>query len=338
LPEKGVDVIEKKGSRSRVNQILGYATSGTTIVLTALFIQKSDGNSAVETVALLGMAAVGAFLVAATFASHVYLAAPQSHRFSWYLSKRSLSVIGGVGGVALLVLSMALIDREDADYNQPPVGHVTVDSGSKHVNGEIVGDGDSVSLRNLIVSSNNEATRLVVSVVNTSKAPVVLDSASFVNVGDSDVGCADVQQRYSVDGEVHVDEKGRARAELRADEGPLAGFVVSAFGVYADECGPQTGIRLDFPISMGLNPQEASSLTIDIRKTAWLVEESSAGLTGGRHAQFPYVSSPEWATAVSVSYGADGQRDTAWVCLPADGSHGGQPGTSRRAECTLRPR
>jgi len=308
---------------SRVNRILGYATTATTAVLTALFIQKSDGNSAVETVFLLGAAAAGAFLVAATFASHVYLSDPQPHRLSWYLSKRPLAVVGGLVGVVLVVVSMARIDREDSDYSQPPLPHREDALGSRRMSTEIVADGESVTLRNLLVSDNLQAVRVVVSVVNTSKAPVVLSRASWTNAGPplSD-SCERAGQRYELDDDVNVDVTGKAHAELQAIEGPLAGFPVRANGVHHERCnGSQPGTHLEFPVAMVLDPLEATSLTIDVRKSVRVVRRGAVESAEGTRMPLEYVAADGWFTEVSVGYGTEGDpRAEASVCLTGSGS------------------
>ena len=321
---------------SRVNRMLGYAAFITTGVLTAVFVQKSDGNSTIETVTLLGAASVGAFLVAAAFASHVYLFDPQPHRLSWYLSRRPLSVIGGLFGIILIGFSMASIDKEDSDFGQPPVFH---QDGGSTTDGaaEVVTDGDSIALRNLVVSSNSDVVRMVVSVVNTSKAPVVFSSATWTNAGPpTAAGICTGPERYSLEGEVQVDAKGTAHAELLAEEGPLAGVPVQAAGIYANGCdGFQEGIHLEFPISMDLNPLEATSFTLDIHKNAHLLRDASADSGDASQSPLEYTNARGWITKLSIGYGVEGSPDRASVCLPGSVAPGDPHVTAPRNPCKV---
>lgn len=139
-------------------------------VLVALFIQKSDGNTAVQTLLALLMATVGCLLVWASVIGLTTRHRKHEHRLRIVFSNTTVVCLGGLAGGLLLWTSFSIIDRS-------PEGYVTAPGGDDEI--VIFSDASGIALRNPQLALGTTTIRLLVTVVNIRNLPVVADQAEF---------------------------------------------------------------------------------------------------------------------------------------------------------------
>lgn len=238
----------------RVGQIL---ISG---VLVGLFIQKSDGNSTLATIIYLVAGALGTVLVMIALMGVRFHRYVHSNSFAWFLSSTIRYIISGVFGLALAGYSFVGIDKNDADYEQGSSA-----GQSEHHSGQF-------ELRNLQAVQDESSTRIAVSVINTAKAPTVIDRALLKTDPLFSGGqCISGGWDYIIDGQIVIRGDGKvAEGSVYVPSGPLTGRTVPArvdvirFG---RDCVEIAVENVQFPVILTLQPQEVQVLTIEIPRS-----------------------------------------------------------------------
>jgi hypothetical protein len=221
-------------------------------VLVALFIQKSDGNTAAETIFLLGLGAIGVLLLMVPVVGLIYFGRRHEHELRWIWRTPVLSVVGLVIGALLLWVAFDRIDREDTDYRDT--------AGADEFT--VIGDG--VALANLQIAESETLTRVLVTVINTELVPIVLSRAEFrLDQEDPNViGCAGNFPTYTLDDRIAVSDGEIVDASASAESGSMEGFTVHVDGRLRFFC-LGSSLTVSLPVSIDLGPQETSALALD---------------------------------------------------------------------------
>lgn len=235
-----------------IRKSLKYGLLFVSAVLVALFVQKSDGNSALETIFYLALGATGSLAVATGVIGIRYARRFHDHEWAWYYSKPYMYFLVLATGLAAVVFSFNVIDREDSDFlTGSGVDEFTADAGG-------------VAVRNLYIAESDQYIRFVVSIVNATEAPVVLDEAQFdVQIENTATSCAGDFPIYRLDDPITVRDGNIEGAKLLAEGGPLQGFEVASRGRLEFFCA-DTELSLSFPVNIGLGPLQTTYLALDL--------------------------------------------------------------------------
>lgn len=229
-------------------------------VLVALFVQKSDGNSAWSTLLYLLMAASGTFLTILSVIGFRFWKYRHINRLSWALSRTSIVIGAGVVGLLLIASSLMGIDKEDSVVG-PELG-----------SGESVKDSNSIALRNFQAVQNEDAIRIAVTLINKRKNATTVDTVEIGYIRDrSNVHCyipADAPPFYTVKDTVKFEDGGTGLATVEPRTGPFAGYPILAQGTLVFGCG-SARFKIVFPVTINLSSQGSTTLTIELPRNIY---------------------------------------------------------------------
>ena len=254
----------------------GYGAGFVSLVLVALFVQKSDGNSTLGTIGLLAVASAGAMLLTACcmgVAVRARRATPVGC-LTWLLSRRTSIVLTAASGVVLLTVASVGIDAGPSDFAQEPTEpakqEATCNERADEAHGEQeatndagtkVHDAASIALRGLTIAADETGGRRAgLTIVNKTESPIVLDSMciSF----SSTIACAaplpPEEGIFKITDEITVHGERIMGGGLIRD-----GFTVPITGRYYSECPGRQVVTISAPVSIGLAPLETMSLGVD---------------------------------------------------------------------------
>ncbi|WP_337831809.1 hypothetical protein [Pseudonocardia sp. TMWB2A] len=260
---------------------LRLAAGFTTLVLIGVFIQKSDGNSAVETILLLGCSVVGVLALTLSFVCVVdFVQSETVHTIRENAKATVLSLMATVGAATMLVWPLQVIDSDEKSYTQPEVNHLGKDTGALIPSfdrpavspptdlprSEMVSDSDDLSLRNLQILEGRGVFRISVAVQN--KRQVSIAVTRFEIEGSvTEAMCASPGESYRIElrgpvtftpaGVLHDGSIGRIGEP----------FDVRATGsLVRNTCGGVERFKLAAPLELTLDPLGATNFSLDLNE------------------------------------------------------------------------
>ena len=217
--------------------------------MAALYIEKSEGNSPLETIFCIGLAALGVVLLLAALWS---LFDP----FWGPTRKRgSVAAISCLLGSTLLFASFQIIDQDGTDYIPP----VTV--------GEQAVDGNGIAIRIIDVTRSANATRISAQLHNTGKTSQLFNRVGFYAQRDGGPICWHDNEdfKFFVEANLEVSDGVIVNANVGVRTGVLNGTPQPLHGLlWKNACGNHAGISASFHSSIALSPSEVAGISVDI--------------------------------------------------------------------------
>lgn len=270
-------------TRSSVGAVLAAGWALIAAVIIALFVQKSDGNSALGAFIWTGLAIVSSLCVLVTVVALLVLVFGSDDRFLNSVATSSHPYILGLAGLIGLTFAFHGIDVESTNFSQEEQrGTSSLPEQSRF--SETVIDNPDYTVRRVIVGESAEAYRIAATVISKSEAPLILDRARF-GYSSTEPGCGipgggSTSLGFALVQDVYVRGTQVDRANVLSKDGPLAGFTTPAesAGLRADACGNITEFAIEIPVTMNLEPLGIVDLSIEIPKTLRIVVADRANM------------------------------------------------------------
>lgn len=193
---------------------------------------------------------------------------------------------------------------DDSVYTQPSA------------TGEQAIDAEDFALRNLVSTSDDTKTRVSANIINKGASPLILNKVRLeVQKGGGLCTLGPEGYGYTLDANLALSDGELADSRVLANSGPLQGMPVAVTGtLVVDGCKRLAVLDAAFPVSISLQPRQATWLTIDIPDPLRVHSVDGAPVADGNvEVGFEVVDNSHAVASTSVAVRFDGSPVTACV-------------------------